>query len=144
MIAPYTLPHAPRARTDQHNRQGPREATAGGSLDAYSALVAKGAQLVVFPELVTCGYPPRDLLFKRHFVPDVQVSLKEIAAAIGEVPALVGTVEANTAGTGRPFYNTAAFCHRGVVVSFAHKCLLPTYDVFDEVRYFGPAAHPRS
>jgi NAD+ synthase (glutamine-hydrolysing) len=111
-------------------------------LDAYSALVAKGAQLIVFPELVTCGYPPRDLLFKRHFVPDVQGSLKEIAAAIGEVPALVGTVEANTAGTGRPFYNTAAFCHRGKVVSFAHKCLLPTYDVFDEDRYFEPAAHP--
>ena len=111
-------------------------------LDAYSALVAKGAQLVVFPELVTCGYPPRDLLFKRHFVPDVQASLKEIAEAIGEVPALVGTVEANSAGTGRPFFNTAAFCHRGKVASFAHKCLLATYDVFDEDRYFEPAAHP--
>src|SRR6202451_1992836 len=111
-------------------------------LDAYAALVARGAELVVFPELATCGYPPRDLLFKRHFVPDVQVSLKEIAAAVGEVPALVGTVEANPGGTGRPFYNTAAFCHRGKVVSLSHKCLLPTYDVFDEDRYFEPAAHP--
>jgi NAD+ synthase (glutamine-hydrolysing) len=109
-------------------------------LDAYSDLVSRGAELVVFPELATCGYPPRDLLFKRHFVPDVQVSLKEIAAAVGEVPALVGTVEANVGGSGRPFYNTAAFCHRGKVVSFAHKCLLPTYDVFDEDRYFEPAA----
>jgi NAD+ synthase (glutamine-hydrolysing) len=109
-------------------------------LDAYAELSARGAGLVVFPELATCGYPPRDLLFKRHFVPDVQVSLKEIAAAIGEVPALVGTVEANPAGSGRPFFNTAAFCHRGKVVSFAHKCLLPTYDVFDEDRYFEPAA----
>ncbi|HEY5078728.1 MAG TPA: nitrilase-related carbon-nitrogen hydrolase, partial [Opitutaceae bacterium] len=108
-------------------------------LDAYRALVDKGAELVVFPELVTCGYPPRDLLFKRHFVPDVQASLKEIAEAIGEAPALVGTVEANTGGSGRPFFNTAAFCHRGKVLSLANKCLLPTYDVFDEDRYFEPA-----
>jgi NAD+ synthase (glutamine-hydrolysing) len=109
-------------------------------LDAYSALVARGAELVVFPELVTCGYPPRDLLFKRHFVPDVEESLKAVAAAVGDVPALVGTVESNPSGTGRPFYNGAAFCHSGRVVSVAHKCLLPTYDVFDEDRYFEPAA----
>jgi NAD+ synthase (glutamine-hydrolysing) len=111
-------------------------------LSAYTALVAQGAGLVVFPELVVCGYPPRDLLFKRRFVPDVAESLRAIAAGIGEVPALVGTVEANTAGQGRPFYNAAAFCHRGQVVSIAWKCLLPTYDVFDEDRYFEPAAQP--
>jgi NAD+ synthase (glutamine-hydrolysing) len=109
-------------------------------IDAYKALVGRGAELVVFPELATCGYPPRDLLFKRHFVPDVQESLIAVAAAIGEVPALVGTVEANPSGTGRSFYNGAAFCHRGKVVTVAHKCLLPTYDVFDEDRYFEPAA----
>src|SRR5450432_4207082 len=106
---------------------------------AYNDLVAKGAELVVFPELAVCGYPPRDLLFKRHFVPDVEESLKLIAAAIGEIPALVGTVIANPSGNGRPFYNSAAFCHRGKVASVAHKCLLPTYDVFDEDRYFEPA-----
>jgi NAD+ synthase (glutamine-hydrolysing) len=111
-------------------------------LDAYAELVRLGAELVVFPELSTCGYPPRDLLFKRHFVPDVEISMKAIAAAIGEVPALVGTVESNTGGTGRSFFNGAAFCHRGEVVSVAHKCLLPTYDVFDEDRYFEPAVHP--
>ncbi len=109
-------------------------------LDAYSTLVGRGAELVVFPELVTCGYPPRDLLFKRRFVPDVEESLKAVAAAIGEVPALVGTVESNPSGTGRSYYNSAAFCHRGKVASVAHKCLLPTYDVFDEDRYFEPAA----
>ncbi len=109
-------------------------------LDAYSALVARGAELVVFPELVTCGYPPRDLLFKRHFVADVEASMREIAEAIGEVPALVGTVETNASGSGRPYFNTAAFCQAGRVVSSARKCLLPTYDVFDEDRYFEPAA----
>ncbi|MGA7726381.1 MAG: NAD+ synthase [Opitutaceae bacterium] len=109
-------------------------------VDAYRDLVARGAELVVFPELVTCGYPPRDLLFKRHFVADVQESMKAVAAAIGSIPALVGTVEVNTSGSGRPFYNTAAFCQNGAVVSVAHKCLLPTYDVFDEDRYFEPAS----
>jgi NAD+ synthase (glutamine-hydrolysing) len=108
-------------------------------LDAYAELVRRGAELVVFPELAACGYPPRDLLFKRHFVPDVAKSLAELAAAVGDVPALVGTVEANPGGEGRPFFNSAAFCHRGSVASHVRKCLLPTYDVFDEDRYFEPA-----
>ncbi len=111
-------------------------------LEAYATLAAQGADLVVFPELVVCGYPPRDLLLKRRFVPDITESLTEIAAAIGEVPALIGTVEPNTSGQGRPFYNSAAFCHRGKVIAYARKCLLPTYDVFDEDRYFEPAPTP--
>jgi NAD+ synthase (glutamine-hydrolysing) len=111
-------------------------------LDAYAELVSRGAELVIFPELVTCGYPPRDLLFKRHFVPDVEVSMKAIAEKVGDVPALVGTVESNPGGTGRSFFNSAAFCHRGKVASVARKCLLPTYDVFDEDRYFEPATQP--
>lgn len=111
-------------------------------LDAYAALVAQGAELVVFPELAVCGYPPRDLLFKRRFVPDMADSLAEIAAAVGAVPALIGTVEANPTGKGRPFYNSAAFCYRGKVAAVARKCLLPTYDVFDEDRYFEPAMSP--
>jgi len=111
-------------------------------LDAYTALVAQGAELVVFPELAVCGYPPRDLLFKRRFVPDVAETLAQIAAATGAVPAIVGTVELNPTGRGRPFYNSAAFCYRGAVVAIGRKCLLPTYDVFDEDRYFEPATSP--
>jgi NAD+ synthase (glutamine-hydrolysing) len=109
-------------------------------LEAYAELVRRGAELVVFPELVVCGYPPRDLLFKRRFVPDVEESLQTIAAAVGEVPALIGTVETNTTGSGRPYFNSAAFCHRGRVIAMARKSLLPTYDVFDEDRYFEPAS----
>ncbi len=111
-------------------------------LGAYRTLVALGAELVVFPELVVCGYPPRDLLFKRRFAPDVAETLAAIAREIGEVPALIGTVEANSSGQGRPFFNAAAFCHRGAVAATARKCLLPTYDVFDEDRYFEPAPSP--
>jgi NAD+ synthase (glutamine-hydrolysing) len=111
-------------------------------LDAYAALVAQGAELVVFPELVVCGYPPRDLLFRKSFVPDVEASLVEIAAVIGNVPALVGAVVPNHAPGGRRFFNAAALCRAGRVEAVARKCLLPTYDVFDEDRYFEPAAAP--
>lgn len=111
-------------------------------LAAYTELVAEGAELVVYPELAICGYPPRDLLFKRRFVSDCEESLREIAATIGDVPALIGTVEQNRTGLGRASFNAAAFCHRGAVVTSAHKCLLPTYDVFDEDRYFEPAEKP--
>jgi len=109
---------------------------------AYESLVAQGAELVVFPELIVCGYPPRDLLLKRRFVSDVADSLAQIVATIGDVPAVIGTVEPNPAATGRPFFNAAAFCHRGQIVATARKCLLPTYDVFDEDRYFEPAPSP--
>jgi NAD+ synthase (glutamine-hydrolysing) len=111
-------------------------------LETYATLVAQGAELVLFPELAVCGYPPRDLLFKRRFVADVAESLGEIAASVGAVPAIVGTVEANPGGRGRPFFNSAAFCYRGKVAAVGRKCLLPTYDVFDEDRYFEPATAP--
>lgn len=111
-------------------------------LDAYRELVKQGAELVVFPEMVVCGYPPRDLLLKRRFVPDVEKTLEEIASEVGHVPALIGTVERNSEANGRPFFNSAAFCLDGKVVGHARKCLLPTYDVFDEDRYFEPAPTP--
>ena len=109
---------------------------------AYKSLVAQGAELVVFPELAVCGYPPRDLLFKRRFVADVERATAAIAANIGTVPAVIGYTEANTTGQGRPAFNAAAFCHQGKIVVSARKCLLPTYDVFDEDRYFEPAKEP--
>ncbi|HYC72154.1 MAG TPA: NAD+ synthase [Opitutaceae bacterium] len=107
-------------------------------VEAYRALVAQGAELVVFPELVVSGYPPRDLLFKKRFVADVEQATRDIAGEIGEAPAVVGYVESNTSGRGRSAFNSAAFCHRGRIAAVARKCLLPTYDVFDEDRYFEP------
>ncbi|CAA6678415.1 MULTISPECIES: NAD+ synthase [unclassified Lentimonas] len=112
-------------------------------LNAYQALVAEGSELIVFPELAVCGYPPRDLLFKSRFVSDIEATLKSIAAEIGSVPAVIGTVEARpVAAAGRPFYNAAAWCENGAVQTMARKCLLPSYDVFDEDRYFEPAVSP--
>jgi len=77
-------------------------------------------------------------------VADVESTLAEIAAAVGKVPALVGFVETNTSGQGRRFFNAAAWCERGEIRLVARKCLLPTYDVFDEDRYFEPAPEPRT
>ncbi|MGC9450513.1 MAG: NAD+ synthase [Oceanipulchritudo sp.] len=111
-------------------------------LESYGKLVEAGAELVVFPELVVPGYPPRDLLFKTRFVPDNVDSLNRIAEQTGKVPALLGYVEPNPAEKGRRFFNAAAWCERGKVRHVAHKCLLPTYDVFDEDRYFEAAPEP--
>jgi NAD+ synthase (glutamine-hydrolysing) len=111
-------------------------------LSSYDELVADGAELVIFPELVVTGYPPRDLLFKSRFVRDNLESLDQIAAHIGKVPALVGFVERNPAEKGRRLFNAAAWCERGKVRKVARKSLLPTYDVFDEDRYFESAEEP--
>ncbi|MBL9217367.1 MAG: NAD+ synthase [Opitutaceae bacterium] len=113
-------------------------------LEAYQTLVSQGAELVIYPELVVSGYPPRDLLFKKRFVADVEKATRDLAARIGAVPALIGYTEANTTGAGRAAFNSAAFCHNGKLVVSARKCLLPTYDVFDEDRYFEPATAPRT
>lgn len=111
-------------------------------LAAYRDLVAAGAELVLTPELAVCGYPPRDLLLRTRFVADVENATAQLAAATGDVPLLVGTVVANPHETGRRAFNAAAFCHHGRVQQLARKCLLPTYDVFDEDRYFEPAEAP--
>ena len=112
-------------------------------LDAYHNLVEKGADLIVFPELVVCGYPPRDLLLKSRFADDAQKTLKSIAKEISVVPALIGCLEkASSDQKGRPLYNAVAWCESGTIQTYGRKCLLPNYDVFDEERYFEPANKP--
>ncbi|MGB0370787.1 MAG: NAD+ synthase [Opitutales bacterium] len=110
--------------------------------ESYAALVAGGAELVVFPELVVCGYPPRDLLFKTRFVPDIEETLGALAQEVKTVPSIVGTVLPNGDPSGRPFRNAVAWIADGEVKSYGYKSLLPTYDVFDEDRYFEPAEAP--
>ncbi len=110
--------------------------------EAYAACVAAGADLVVTPELAVCGYPPLDLVFRTGFVERCERALQELAAATGSVPLIAGTLGANSDSRGRPFHNTAAVLRDGAVVQRAHKSLLPTYDVFDEGRYFEAARGP--
>jgi len=109
-------------------------------ISAYERLAAAGAELVLTPELAITGYPPQDLVFKSRFVPENLKVLEQLHARVGKVPLLVGFVDRNN-GRGKPFHNAAALLEAGKPIRKAHKSLLPTYDVFDEDRYFEPAAH---
>ncbi len=107
-------------------------------LDAYRKLVAQGAELVLAPELAITGYPPQDLVFKSQFVPLNLEVLDALHREVGDVPLVTGYVDYNH-GTGRPFRNAAAVFQKGEPIRKIFKSLLPTYDVFDEDRYFQPA-----
>jgi NAD+ synthase (glutamine-hydrolysing) len=106
---------------------------------AYERLSAKGADLVLTPELALTGYPPQDLVYKSRFVPETLEMLDQLRRQIGNAAMLVGYVDRN-AGKGKPFHNAAALLERGKPIRKTFKSLLPTYDVFDEDRYFEPAA----
>ena len=108
------------------------------AIDAYEQLVGQGVDLVVYPELMLCGYPPRDLLLKENFGDDCRNALDEFARTTGPTPALIGFPEKNEGPAGEPFFNAAAWCAEGTVGQTFRKRLLPTYDVFDEDRYFAP------
>ncbi|MBI1747613.1 MAG: NAD+ synthase [Acidobacteria bacterium] len=111
---------------------------------AVRQAAANGADLAVTPELALMGYPPRDLLINRTFVERAGQVLHELAQALSDAsPVLVGLATPNSAPIGRPLFNTAAFLQGGAVRDYFHKCLLPTYDVFDEDRYFEPAIEAR-
>ena len=109
-------------------------------LEAYRRGVEAQVELVLTPELSLTGYPPRDLLLRESFVRANQAALERLAAAVGEVGLIVGFVGENPVRPGRPLTNAAALLHRGRVVAIRTKTLLPTYDVFDEDRYFEPAS----
>jgi NAD+ synthase (glutamine-hydrolysing) len=108
-------------------------------LAAYRECLDTGADLVVTPELSLVGYPPRDLVFKSQFVPKCLQALDYLAGEIREVPLLVGYVDHHhPAHPGKPFRNAAAWLENGEIRHRVWKTLLPTYDVFDERRYFEP------
>jgi NAD+ synthetase len=108
-------------------------------LDAYRRGGAAGADIVVCPELCVTGYPPRDLLLKKSFLAQSLASLERLAAATGKTALLVGFVGEHKPRPGREVTNSAALLQAGKVLETRAKTLLPTYDVFDEDRYFEPA-----
>jgi NAD+ synthase (glutamine-hydrolysing) len=107
-------------------------------IGAYQRLAESGAELVLTPELAITGYPPQDLVFKSRFVPENLALLEKLHAHMGNAVLLVGFVDRNE-GRGKPFHNAAALLERGKPIRKTYKSLLPTYDVFDEDRYFEPA-----
>ena len=108
-------------------------------VSAYEEAVRRGAELVLTPELYLCGYPPRDLLLREDFIDANLLALETIARAVGPVPLCIGYVAKNSEQPGRALKNCAAILQNGKVVWQTVKSLLPTYDVFDEDRYFEPA-----
>ncbi len=109
---------------------------------AAEDLESRGAQIILTPELSLTGYPPQDLLFKSDFVPRNLAALEELHRHVGKAALLVGFVDVNPSGKGRPFFNAAAVLEKNRPVRKIYKSLLPTYDVFDEARYFEPGPAP--
>jgi NAD+ synthase (glutamine-hydrolysing) len=117
-------------------------------LEAAQQAANQGVRLLLTPELSLCGYPPRDLLLNPSFVASMATTLQQLAADLPpQIAVLVGTVEANPkahlAG-GKPLFNSIALLEQGKVQEIFHKRLLPTYDVFDEYRYFEPGFESNS
>jgi NAD+ synthase (glutamine-hydrolysing) len=108
-------------------------------LRAYETAISLGADLVLTPELALTGYPPQDLVFKSRFVPETLEALDQLHNAAGSVPLFVGYVDYNPEKIGKPFVNACAVLQKTQPVQKIFKTLLPTYDVFDEARYFDPA-----
>jgi len=109
-------------------------------LDLCLKASQQGAEVIVFPELAVSGYPPLDLLDQKHFV---ESELKAIGSFKKNVPAnlavIFGYLDLNPSPTGKPFINTVAVIQNQEICFTQAKTLLPTYDVFDEARYFEPA-----
>lgn len=96
-----------------------------------------GCRLAVFPELTLCGYPPQDLLERPDFLAAHERHLHSLIEKITDIGIIIGTMEQRS-GNGKPLYNSALLIDGGKVTARARKQLLPTYDVFDETRYFEP------
>jgi NAD+ synthase (glutamine-hydrolysing) len=113
-------------------------------MHALREAAAAGADLAVTPELALVGYLPRDLLLSAGFIRQSRAALEALARdAAGMPPVLVGVPEPNRSDEGRPLFNSAALLAGGSVTHHFRKALLPTYDVFDEDRYFEPFHGPQ-
>jgi NAD+ synthase (glutamine-hydrolysing) len=110
-------------------------------LKATAEAKSKGADLVVFGELATTGYPARDFLEFRDFIRLADETVDALREASYGIGIIVGSPTINPFEEGKDLFNSAYFLHEGETLHIQHKTLLPTYDVFDEYRYFEPAKH---
>ncbi|HAM98030.1 MAG TPA: NAD+ synthase [Marinilabiliales bacterium] len=98
----------------------------------------QGAELVIFSELSVCGYPPHDMLEQHDFIIRCNETVKQLAARCINVAAIVGVPTINPASKGKKLFNSACLLANGQIMAIRNKTLLPTYDIFDEYRYFEP------
>lgn len=108
-------------------------------LEGIELAKQQGAKIVVFPEATLSGYPPQDFLLLPHFINDVNKALQCIISASTGIAVIVGLPRQNDETGEKPLYNSAAIIENGTLLGFQDKMLLPTYDVFDERRFFEPA-----
>jgi NAD+ synthase (glutamine-hydrolysing) len=108
-------------------------------IDIIKKAGSEGSDLVVFPELCVTGYPPLDLLTYSGFIEETYNAVKTITAECKTTAVILGAPTYNTANRGKPLFNSALLIQTGKVETEFHKALLPTYDVFDEYRYFEPS-----
>jgi len=99
------------------------------------------AELVVFSELCVCGYPPLDLLEQNEFIKNCAKTIDKIVACSKDIAVIIGSPTVNLDAHGKNLFNSAIFIEDGKLIKTIHKTLLPTYDVFDEYRYFEPNNH---
>ncbi len=104
------------------------------ALQVMQDMDSAGADMLVFPEMFIPGYPPQDLILEDHFVAENMKMVHQLAKASGEMLTLVGAIHFD----GKDTYNAVAVLQHGKLIQWVHKSLLPTYDVFDEWRYFKP------
>jgi NAD+ synthase (glutamine-hydrolysing) len=107
-------------------------------LSIYAQAVKSGVDLLTFPELAVCGYPPEDLLLKKHFIEDTRAAVEKLAADCPDTTMIVGFAESYRGKT----YNSAGVLRKGRIEKIYRKGLLPNYGVFDERRYFEPGTEP--
>lgn len=108
-------------------------------LEGIKKAKAEGCSIVFFPELALTGYPPEDFLLLPHFIQGVEDALLDIAVEVEDVTAIVGTIRRNLHANQKNLFNSAAIIQNRKIIGYQDKTLLPTYDVFDERRYFEPA-----
>lgn len=109
-------------------------------LDAVAVAKSEGADIICFSELATCGYPPRDFLEFDDFIRLAEASIARLAEAADGIAIVVGSISRNPVVEGKDLHNSAYFLADQQVKFVQHKTLLPTYDIFDEYRYFEPAS----
>ena len=126
------------ALSQQNYHIGNFEANTAKMIEAIGHARTAGADLVVFTELSICGYPPRDFLEFSDFLNKCDAAIEQIKLHTTDIGVILGAPARNTDKAGKDLFNAAWFLYDGKVLGTAHKTLLPTYDVFDEYRYFEP------
>ena len=123
----------------QNYHIGNFESNTNKIIQAITEAKRQGGELIVFSELCICGYPPRDFVEFEDFINKCYAAIDEIKAHADTIAVLVGAPDRNTIKKGKDLFNAAFFLYEKEIKAVVHKTCLPTYDVFDEYRYFEPA-----